>query len=110
MKPRPPFFSAAKLDGSLSLSIRPGDQLSMPSKQSVWRHQRIEFEKSLSTDRFGLDRESTALLITESQPLPAPLHTQCSIFRLVDIRSRSVGVGLPIRRRASSEIGVATRS
>jgi hypothetical protein len=54
----------------------------MPSKQGVWCHRGFEFEKPFLTDRFGLDRESTALLITESQPLPAQLHTQCSIFLL----------------------------
>ena len=54
----------------------------MPSKQSVWRHQGFEFEKPFSADRFGLDRESTTLLIGESQPLPTELIAQGSIFRL----------------------------
>jgi hypothetical protein len=54
----------------------------MPSKQGVWCHQGFEFEKPFSTDRFGLDCESTALLIGESQSPSAQLLTQRSIFRL----------------------------
>ena len=59
-----------------------GDQMPMPSKQSVGCDQWFEFEKSFSTDRFGLDRESTTLLIGESQPLPTELVTQGSILLL----------------------------
>ena len=54
----------------------------MPSKKRVWRHQGIEFEKPFSADRFGLDGESTALLIGESQSLPAELVAQSSILLL----------------------------
>jgi hypothetical protein len=42
----------------------------------------VDLEEPLSADRFGLDRESTTLLIGESQPLPTQLLTQRSIFRL----------------------------
>ena len=60
----------------------PGDQLSIPSKQRVWRHQGFEFEKPFSADRFGLHREPTALLIGESQSLSAELVVQRSILLL----------------------------
>ena len=67
---------------SLAAIVFPSDQLSMPSKQRVWRHEGIEFEKPFSADRFGLDGESTALLIGESQSLPAELVAQGSILLL----------------------------
>jgi hypothetical protein len=62
--------------------VLPGDQLSVSSKQSVWRHQGVEPEKPFPTDRFGLDRESTTLRIRESQSLPAELFAQGSILLL----------------------------
>jgi hypothetical protein len=54
----------------------------MPSEQSVWRHQGVDLEKPLSADCFGLDCESTTLLISETQSLPTQLLTQGSILRL----------------------------
>jgi hypothetical protein len=66
----------------LAAIVLPGDQLSMPSKQRVWRHQGVELQEPLSADRLGLDRESTTLLIGEPQSLPAQLLTQRSIFFL----------------------------
>jgi len=65
---------------SLAAIVFPGDQLSMPSKQPVWRDQGVEFEKPFSADRFGLHREPTALLIGESQSLSAELVAQGSIL------------------------------
>ena len=66
----------------LAAIVFPGDQLPMPAKQRVWRQQGVDLEEPLSADRFGLDRESTTLLIGESQPLPTELIAQGSIFRL----------------------------
>jgi hypothetical protein len=54
---------------SLAAIVLPGDQLSMPLKERGWRHQGFEFEKPFPTDRSGLDREATTLLIGESQSL-----------------------------------------
>ena len=67
---------------SLAAIVFPSDQLSMLSKQRDRRHEGIEFEKPFSADRFGLDGESTALLIGESQSLPAELVAQGSILLL----------------------------
>ena len=50
---------------ALAAIVLPGDQLSVPSKQSVWRHQGVEPEERFPADRLGLDRKSTALRIRE---------------------------------------------
>ena len=67
---------------SLAAIVLPGDQLSMPSKERVWRHQGVELQEPLSADRLGLPREPTALLIGESQSLSAELFEQGSILLL----------------------------
>jgi hypothetical protein len=67
---------------ALAAIVLPGDQLSVPSKQRVWRHQGVEPEKPFSTYRIGLDCESTALRIRESQSLPAELLSEHPILRL----------------------------
>ena len=58
------------------------DQLPVPTKQSIGCHQGPDFQKAFSTDRYGLNRESAALSIGESQSLSAQLLTQRSVFLL----------------------------
>ena len=91
----------------LAAVVLPRDQLSMPSKQSVWGDQSIELEKPLSADR--LDRESTTLLIGESQSLPAQLLEQDSFSSRRYTITRAY-TGSPSQRRSTSEIAVAERS
>ncbi len=58
------------------------DQLSVPTKQSIWCHQGTDLDKPSSTDRFGLDGESAAWSIGESQTFSAQLLAQRSVFLL----------------------------
>jgi len=58
------------------------DQLSVPTKQSIRCHQSPDLELPFSTDRFGLDRESAALLIGKPKSLSAQLLEQRSVFLL----------------------------
>ena len=57
------------------------DQVSVPTKQSIWCHQDPDLEKPFSIDRFGLDGESAALPIGESRSLAAQLLAQRSVTR-----------------------------
>ena len=58
------------------------DQLSVPTKQSIRCHQSPDLEQPFSTDRFGFDRESPALLIRKLKSLSAQLLAQRSVFLL----------------------------
>jgi hypothetical protein len=54
----------------------------VPSEKSIWRHQGLDLREAFPDDLFGLHRESSTLLISEAEPLPAELLPQGSIFRL----------------------------
>ena len=57
------------------------EQPPVPTKQSIGCHQGPDFQKAFSTDRSGLDRESAALSIGESQAFSAQLLAQRSVTR-----------------------------
>lgn len=67
---------------SLAPVILSGDQLTVPSEQSIWRHQGLYLGEASPADLFGLNRESSTLLIREAEPLPAELLPQGTIFLL----------------------------
>ncbi len=57
------------------------DQPSVPSEQSIRRHQGLYLEEPSSADLLGLHRKPSTLLIAEAQPLPAELLPQGSFTR-----------------------------
>jgi hypothetical protein len=54
---------------------------SVPSEQSIRRHQGLDLGEPFPTDLLGLYREPSTLLIGEAEPLPTELLPQGSITR-----------------------------
>jgi hypothetical protein len=58
------------------------DQLTVPSEQSIRRHQGLDLREAVPTDLLGLRCEAAALMIREAESLSSELLPQGSIFPL----------------------------
>jgi len=80
----PYFGRGSRTTGASALApvILSRDQLTVPSEKSIRGDQGLYFEEPLSANLLGLQRESSTLLISEAESLPARLLSQDAVFLL----------------------------